>query len=153
MTNMDPCWLPSAIMQTTGAILGIFVAIYVLALPRLLELTKALEPNELINKLGDKEGKEHIDRSFDALKGLKIFNMIFILLIIFCCLTIIFSTLWLDSLTTNVLITNSIFLGLTLGFLATCLFLFSVILICVYSILIIYFVLYRLSPIKGMYKL
>ena len=153
MTNMDPCWLPSAIMQTTGAILGIFVAIYVLALPRLLELTKALEPNELINKLGDKEGKEHIDRGFDALKGLKIFNVCFILLIIFCCLTIIFSTLWLDSLTTNVLITNSIFLGLTLGFLATCLFLFSVIFICVYSILIIYFVLYWLSPIKGMYKL
>lgn len=152
MTNMDPCWLPSAIMQTTGAILGIFVAIYVLALPRLLELTKALEPNELINKLGDKEGKEHIHRGFDALKGLKIFNVCFILLIIFCCLTIIFSTLWLDSLTTNVLITNSIFLG-PLGSLATCLFLFSVIFICVYSILIIYFVLYWLSPIKGMYKL
>ena len=31
----DPCWLPSAIMQTTGALLGIYAVIYVLVVQAL----------------------------------------------------------------------------------------------------------------------
>jgi len=36
----DPYWLPSAIMQTMGAIIGIYVVIYVFVMPPLIKRRK-----------------------------------------------------------------------------------------------------------------
>lgn len=42
---LDPCWLPSAIMQTTGALVGFFVAIYILALQRFYKSIEEFYPD------------------------------------------------------------------------------------------------------------
>jgi len=138
-------------MQTTGALLGIFLAIYVLAIPRLLNLGRNLYPEKLVGLIGRKEKREEIEASFEAIRGLEKLNMAFILIIISCCLTIVLSTLWLDSLTTNLLITSATISGLSLGYLAICFFLLSVSIIGFSSILIIHFVVKLFSP-KYMYK-
>jgi len=46
----DPCWLPSAIMQTTGAIIGIYAVVYIYASRRIehpIDLTKINFPLQL----------------------------------------------------------------------------------------------------------
>ena len=46
----DPCWLPSAIMQTTGAIIGIYAVVYIYASQRIkhpIDLTKINFPLQL----------------------------------------------------------------------------------------------------------
>ena len=143
---MDPCWLPSAIVQTMGAMLGIYVGIYILALPRLLEYRKNLTFKGLFEHVEHREGLEDILISIDANRALHLANLAFFSLILLCGSTIIVSTLWLDSLSTNLVIIRS---NPYLGYIAICLFLFSVTIICIYSILIIVFVVYQLSPIKG----
>jgi len=39
----DPCWLPSAIMQTTGALLGLYLIVYVYASQKLGSPIKAMQ--------------------------------------------------------------------------------------------------------------
>jgi|LGVF01.1.fsa_nt_gb hypothetical protein len=68
---MDLCWLPSAIMQTTGAMIGIYVAIYLLATPGYFKLIK-----ELSKKCEDEASRDRVDRMkktpWHAFKGLLI---------------------------------------------------------------------------------
>ena len=46
----DPCWLPSAIMQTTGAMLGIYVGIYILVIQQHFKAKEVLEGGEKAQK-------------------------------------------------------------------------------------------------------
>ncbi|MBP2031065.1 magnesium-transporting ATPase (P-type) [Methanohalophilus levihalophilus] len=64
----DPAWLPSAIMQTVGALYGIFIAVFVLALPSLHK-----------HILENKEGLEGDDETkFD--NTISFFKILFIIL-------------------------------------------------------------------------
>ena len=116
---MDPCWLPSAIMQTLGAMLGIFIGIYVLAVQNFL--------NELT--FGVEQAKQKSEK-YKAHLGIA--NKAFFIIIFLCTTTIILNALWLDSLSTNLLVMRSIPL---LGYIAFYLFCVSVSAICLYSIM------------------
>jgi len=76
----DPCWLPSAIMQTTAALLGLYVVVYVLTIERF------LQP---INK-------------DDSLYHVTILGLNFIGILAMSISTIILNTLWLDSISTKI---------------------------------------------------
>lgn len=80
----DPCWLPSAIMQTAGAIVGIYLIIYVYASDMLLRASNRLS-DRFRGILYDTELKESImdlveaDRSkITNLWRLALFGVLFI---------------------------------------------------------------------------
>ncbi len=139
--KLNPCWLPSAILQTMGAMLGIYVVIYILALPMLLDKREKLTLPRLI------EGEtEDVTESFKAIQALWLANIAFLILIITSSLTIILGVLWLDSLSAKLIITGPM---PYLGYATLYLFLISVTCICIYSILIILFLVYQMNPIKN----
>ena len=131
---MDPCWLPSAIMQTMGAMLGIYVGIYVLAVQRLFNRKAEIQTEQ---QADEQSGEvEYFMNMAEEIVNPKIglVNKSFLILVILCGSTIIANSLWLDCLSTQLLITHSI---PWLGYMAFSLFVCSVILICVNSLWII----------------
>jgi hypothetical protein len=139
--KLNPCGLASAILQTMGAMLGIYVVIYILALPMLLDKREKLTLPRLI------EGEtEDVTESFKAIQALWLANIAFLILIITSSLTIILGVLWLDSLSAKLIITGPM---PYLGYATLYLFLISVTCICIYSILIILFLVYQMNPIKN----
>ena len=129
---MDPCWLPSAIMQTMGAMLGIYVGIYVLAVQRFL---KSLERRH--EKLHEADGMPQILEEGGRLMNIakEVGGAVggFYALIIACSFTIIANALWLDSIATNIIIPRELSV---LGVIGLSSFLFSVGYICLFSILL-----------------
>jgi hypothetical protein len=85
----DACWLPSAIMQTTGAIIGIYMIVYVYAVTKMDRLEERFEGTDTILR------KISLSR--------RSLWLIQILLINIGIITIALNALWLDSLTANVL--------------------------------------------------
>lgn len=138
---MDTCWLPSAILQTMGAMLGIYVVIYILALPMLLDEREKLTLPRLIES-----GAEDATESFKAIHALQLANIAFFILIVSSSSTIISGVLWLDSLSAKLIITSPM---PYLGYATLYLFLISVSCICIYSILIIHFLVYQMNPFKN----
>ena len=131
---MDPCWLPSAIMQTMGAMLSIYVGIYVLAVQRLFNRKAEIQTEQ---QADEQSGKvEYFTDMAEEIVNPKIglVNKSFLILVILCGSTIIANSLWLDSLSTQLLITHSI---PWLGYMAFSLFVCAVILICANSLWII----------------
>lgn len=119
----DPYWLPSAIMQTMGAIIGIYVVIYVFVIQLLRERhgTTYLIYNEKLK-----------------IKLMPVLHGALIILLSSCLLTIVFNFLWLDYLTVGAYgayYTNCT--GQLLQWLSTHLFLISIFLIFIFSCLLI----------------
>lgn len=123
---MDPCWLPSAIMQTTGAMLGIYIGIYVLAIQRYLKSLEKLRGSTSMTKVL-KAGREGHDTA--KVGGFAVGS--FYLLIFACGFTIIANAFWLDSLATNIVIPKEVSV---LGVIGLSSFLISVGYICYFSI-------------------
>jgi hypothetical protein len=111
--GVNACWLPSAIMQTTGAILGICIVIYVWALPRLeevigrtfslgLEETKRIMQEEqgfVVDGEWDKIVFRSMGIAIKKVRGIlsKTLGAVFVL----GAVTIGVNTLWLKCLTTS----------------------------------------------------
>ena len=119
----DPYWLPSAIMQTMGAIIGIYVVIYVFVIQLLRERlgTTYLIYNKKLK-----------------IELMPVLHCALIILLFSCLLTIAFSFLWLDYLTVGAYgayYTNCT--GQQLQWLSTHLFLISLFLIFIFSCLLI----------------
>ena len=126
----DPYWLPSAIMQTMGAMLGIYVGIYVLAVQRHINRTGERHI-EIEHATKDKSSTfdSNLESVFDA--SLVRIQKHFEVLVILCSTTIIANSLWLDSLSTQLLMPHYCSV---LGYIAFILFLMAVIYICMYSV-------------------
>ncbi|MCK4734634.1 MAG: hypothetical protein KAT65_19420 [Methanophagales archaeon] len=86
----DPWWLPSAIMQTMGALIGIYAVVYVLVAER---LGKAALPFQLFSR---PKYLLHIH--------LKAIDVLFFLVFSMGIATIITNSLWLDSLSTQIVL-------------------------------------------------
>lgn len=76
----DPCWLPSAIMQTTAALVGIYAVVYVLTA----QSSGSTAP------------------TFIKFKKSFVINVAFLTIVIFGILTVYLNSLWLDSLSTHI---------------------------------------------------
>ena len=76
---IDPSWLPSAIMQTVGALYAIFIACFVLVIQNMSEIRKTVEFHEEIHEALDNQ--------------LKIFNNLFKVLTIVVVLTELYNGL------------------------------------------------------------
>ncbi|MBN1762261.1 MAG: hypothetical protein JW878_04180 [Methanomicrobia archaeon] len=135
---MDPCWLPSAIMQTTGAMVGIYLAIYILALPKLIELAPLFKLRAFITP--NRERKKQATRGYIAKLLLTCVSMVFSVIIVTSCCIIYFSMLWLESLKTNTPIIT--YFGIPVDNAVKTLFVISLIAIVIWSILINVVVLY-----------
>ena len=111
----DPCWLPSAIMQTTAALLGFFAVVYILTIEKIGGMKNKEErvaglKTEPVIFIVSEWGFKFLDKLFIAFLGSSIF-------------TIILNTLWLDSLSAKVLnlgfqsigMWAMVFFGVTLG--------------------------------------
>jgi hypothetical protein len=109
----DAAWLPSAIMQTTGAIIGIYMILYVYA----------------VSKIEEKEGTDKIARFLieRARKGLLVIHCILISLGV---ITIAINAWWLNSLTANVFKDSH----LGLGFWSLMFFLITLLWVCLFSL-------------------
>ena len=114
----DPCWLPSAIMQTTGALLGIYAVIYVFVMQR----------------YWDRSGARRIAKTH-----IRELSYLFYAFIFFGSATIILNTCWLDYITRAepIGLTNILFKVSWMQDVAIALFISTVILICAYSITMI----------------
>lgn len=102
----DLCWLPSAIMQTTGALIGIYLLVYFYGAKEMDKILTSLQ--KIIRNVSPEEAPikvlRKIEKFIDERLLLVIFNRLYILLIISILsgiLTIIFSTFWLRSLVNN----------------------------------------------------
>ncbi len=126
----DPCWLPSAIMQTTGAILGIYVGLYILAIGRFMESLEKLHEASTIPEV--MKAGEKLDKSAEVAGSAR---GVFYGLIIASGLTIIANALWLDGLSANIFIPEHWPLNV-LGFLGLMLFLVTVVYVCIFSIIV-----------------
>lgn len=115
----DPCWLPSAIMQTVGAIISITVVVFTVVQKRFSEIFAAI--------MKEKKGYARVSFDFFLLGGVTIG-----LAILLGFITIYSSMLWLKCLTINVpLIT---LFGIPIDTLTEKSFICTVGLICIYSI-------------------
>lgn len=117
----DPCWLPSAIMQTTAALLGIYAVIYVLAVERI-----------PYGRVVDKKFRLADSNQYGTTYG-ELLYLSFLFLIAMCSLTILFNSLWLDSLSTNIIIKQNL---PYIGVIAYILFVLTVSYIATYSMAI-----------------
>lgn len=133
----DPSWLPSAIMQTTGAILGIYIGVYILVIQRYLEALEKLHEASTMPEVME-EGKKAMKSAGAAGAAVGAFYV----LIFVCGFTIIANVLWLDALTNTMFIQGGyvIYKNLLLrdlfGVIGLSSFLFCVGYVCVFSILI-----------------
>jgi len=84
------CWLPSAIMQTTGALIGIYAVIYVLG-------AQFLAKEEEIRILNGT-----IKKPITPLKTIILFDFVFYAIVVLGIVTIFFNYLWLADLTVGV---------------------------------------------------
>lgn len=107
----DPCWLPSAIMQTTTALLGFYAVVYALMI-----------------KKARIERYEHLN--FLLFMG---FNVSFITFLGFSIATICLNVLWLDRLSVNVLNWEIS----QIGFYAIMSFFMTLLIMLVYTVLMI----------------
>ena len=110
----DPCWLPSAIMQTMGALLGIYAVVYVLIAERLGEAALPLFMS----------------------KHLKLIDAMFFLIFSLGIATIFTNLLWLDSLSTQIVFKGTSVVEI--GALALVLFIGTLGIILLYTLVIIY---------------
>lgn len=133
----DPSWLPSAIMQTTGAILGIYVAVYILAIQRYWKSLENLRGSESMPQVMEEGG-----RAMNSAKARRSAEGAFFVLIFAFGFTIVFNALWLDALTNNIFIPgeyvvyDDLLLQDFLGAIGLTSFLFSVFYVCIFSIMI-----------------
>jgi len=120
----DPSWLPSAMMQTSGALIGIYVVIYVFVAQALI----------------GRAGTIYLIYKEDGLKIklIPVLNVFLIILILSGILTILFNVLWLDYQTVGAYFAYSDSVGKLLQWLSTRLFLITLLLIFIYSCLLIY---------------
>jgi hypothetical protein len=88
----DVCWLPSAIMQTTGALLGIYAVIYVLGAQFLAKEKEFYMPFS----------KGPIKEPVTPLRTIILFDSVFYVVVVISLLTIYFNYLWLADLTVGV---------------------------------------------------
>ena len=86
----DPCWMPSAIMQTTGALLGIYAVVYVLVAQGLGKAALTFPP------LFSSKHLSHIH--------LKKIDVLFFAIVSVGIATIITNLFWLDSLSTQIVL-------------------------------------------------
>ena len=86
ITMNDACWLPSAIMQTTGALLGIYAVIYALGTQFLAKETEFRIQGRSINT------------PIAPLIAIILYNFVFYVVVLVGLLTIYFNYLWLDGL-------------------------------------------------------
>lgn len=84
----DPAWLPSAIMQTTGALLGIYAVIYALG-TQFLAKEKEIQIPHIVT----------IKTSIAPLLAIISYDFVFYVVILIGLLTIYFNYLWLANLT------------------------------------------------------
>ncbi|MEA2075552.1 MAG: hypothetical protein U9O85_07450 [Euryarchaeota archaeon] len=121
---MDPSWLPSAIMQTSAALIGICVVVYVF----------------VVQALIGRGGTTHLIYKKEGLKIelTPVLNGFLIILVLAGILTILFNVLWLDYLTVGAYCAYSDSMGKLLQWLSTRFFLISLLLIFIYSCLLIY---------------
>jgi hypothetical protein len=87
LQHYDPCWLPSAIMQTTGAIIGIFSVIFIFSFPRFEDMLKVFI-----------QDKRNMSISITLRSTV---YLLVLLVMLFGCFTIYSSMLWLKGLTTS----------------------------------------------------
>jgi hypothetical protein len=139
--KLNPCWLPSTIIQTIGTMFGIYVVIYILALPILLEQRNKFTFQKVLESKG-----KYLEAFIETIHALQLANIAFFILIISSSLTIISGVLWLDSLSAKLIITTPM---PYLGYITLYSFLISVTCICMYSIFIILFLVYQRNPIKN----
>ena len=120
----DPSWLPSAIMQTSGALIGIYVVIYVF----------------VAGVLRDRGGTTYLIYKKNGLKIklIPVLNGFLIILVLAGILTILFNVLWLDYLTVGSYFAYSDSIGKLLQWLSTRFFLISLLLISIFSCLLIF---------------
>jgi len=120
----DPSWLPSAIMQTSAALIGICVVVYVF----------------VVQALIGRDGTTHLIYKKEGLKIelIPVLNGFLIILVLAGILTILFNALWLDYLTVGAYFAYSDSIGKLLQWLSTRFFLISLLLIFIYSCLLIY---------------
>ena len=121
----DPSWLPSATMQTMGAIIGIYVVIYVFVVQALIR----------------KGGTTYLRYNKEKKSGIElipVLNAFFIILLFMGILTIVFNVLWLDYLTVGTYFVYSDCQANHLPFLSTSFFLISLLFVFIYSCLLIY---------------
>jgi hypothetical protein len=78
---VDPTWLPSTIMQTIGALYGIFIAIFILVIQGLFKYKKDIEENPLRNLKKTKVKKTTFIANFDT--QIYFFKKLFIVLAYF----------------------------------------------------------------------
>ena len=99
---MDLSWLPSAIMQTTGALLGLHVVIYIFLNTtiegRLIQLL-TLAPHSTTEKVHERLRAQLRAQVEQAERMKKPVNITIFL----GCLTILANAVWLDSFTTHIL--------------------------------------------------
>jgi hypothetical protein len=81
----DPCWLPSAIMQTTAALVGFYAVVYVFM-------------SQFVHKL--KENRDIPDNGLYS--AMRLLDRTFVAVTILGILTIFLNYLWLDSLSTQI---------------------------------------------------
>ncbi|KKG13070.1 hypothetical protein [Methanosarcina sp. 2.H.A.1B.4] len=77
----DPTWLPSTIMQTIGALYGIFIAIFILVLQSLFNYKKDIELNPLRKQNKTKEEQKKFNDEFNS--TIDLFKSVFIVLAYF----------------------------------------------------------------------
>jgi len=110
----DPCWLPSAIMQTTGALLGLYLIVHVYASQRIKDAVAQQE-------------SESLSRNVRTMLS----HIIYILVPV-GMITVIVNTLWLDRLIKN---SNMIFPKL--NYFSIFLFFLTISCILVYSLVLV----------------
>lgn len=115
----DPCWMPSAIMQTMGALIGIYAVVYVLVAER---LGSAASPPFRSKHLS------HI--------RLKSIDVLFLIPFSLGIATIITNLLWLDSLSTQIVLDAAS--AVKVGERALSLFILALVTFLFYTLCLIY---------------
>jgi hypothetical protein len=130
----DPCWFPSAVMQTAGAILGFYIVIYIF-LSEVIENRMAIITDLTLRSVSSEDLQKlrahirRLDEIFDNMRP------IFYLTIIVGGLAILVATVWLDSFTTHILGNFKTGYG---GLITLLFFVFFIILVVSQSIYIIH---------------